>query len=413
MTDINPTENKKFRPRHALLGAALMASVAFPASAQFEGKTYEGIEDLPNIRLTLSDWGPSESATGKGVRAMIDYVAEASQGKITIEPFWNASLMTPPEHAAGIAAGLADLGNIAPIYTPTDFPVGDWLTSFGTLARGGTAFGFMSMNAAHWEFNLTNEAYLQELRDFGLEPIQGTTSPAYSMLCTKPLQTLADFRGVRTRTTGNTYSEQVQALGMVPVPVQLNETYEALSRGIIDCVVLFTTGYIDYGLMDIPGDKYYINLEFPGVNGSLMAFNKDRWDDLPEVAQEIILDGQVMRMKSNNSSELPRLRELSAMIEEDSRVHAVQPDQEVIDTLLAKQDEQLANLVANPPRGMDDAQAAYDHYMALTEKWQNIVTELGVERVPPTSVEAALASWNNDPDWDAYYQRVVDEIINR
>ncbi|MFA5580592.1 MAG: hypothetical protein WDA25_01415 [Paracoccaceae bacterium] len=394
------------------LTTALVGALAAPVSANpFEGKVYEGVEDLPNIRLTMSEWGPSESATGRSIQEMVEWISEVSQDKIKVDVIWNGALMTPPEHAAGIGSGLADFGNIAPIYTPTDFPVGDWITSFGNLARGGAPFGIMAMTGAQWEFNLTNEQYLAELRDRGLEPIHGSTSTAYSMLCTKPLTTLADFRGARTRTTGNTYSEQVQALGMVPVPVQLNETYEALSRGIIDCAVLFTTGYIDYSLIDIPGDKYYVNLEFPGVNGSLMAFNKDRWDDLPEVAKEIFYDSQVVRNEGNYRTELSRLRELADLVENDPRIHAVQPDAEVVEALRAKQDEQLANLVANAPRGVDDAQAIYDEYMALTEKWRAIVTDdLGVAPVPPTSVEAAFESWNNEPDWAAYSQKIIEEI---
>lgn len=405
----------KLNPTGGLLsvatGAALMLGTMPALANPFANKVYEGVEDLPTIRLTHSEWGPTENAGGQTVQKMIAWVNEVSNGKIIIEPFWNASLMSPPEHAAGIAAGLVDMGFIAPIYTPTDFPVADWLTSLGSLARDGAPFGMMAMTGAQWEFNITNEDYLTEMRDFGLEPLTGSTSTAYSMMCTKPMKTMADFDGARTRTTGNAYSEQVQALRMVPVPVHMNETYEALSRGIIDCMVFFTTGYIDNNIVDVPGDKYYINLEFPGVNGSLYAMNKDRWDDLPEVAQEIIRDAHIMRTELIYATELPRLRDLAAMINGDARVHAVHPDADVIAALRAKQDEQMANLVANAPRGVDNPQEILDHYMALTEKWRAIVSDdLGVEAVAATSVEDALAAWDNDPDWTAYAQKLADEL---
>jgi len=57
-----------------------------------------------------------------------------------------------------------------------------------------------------------------------------------SDLCTKSIETIADFKGLRVRVPATLYmSEWWVSLGAVPVSIPYSEMYDALQKGTVDC----------------------------------------------------------------------------------------------------------------------------------------------------------------------------------
>ncbi len=60
------------------------------------------------------------------------------------------------------------------------------------------------------------------------------------IFCRQPFTSLADLRGRKIRTFGNSLVDFVNALGAQPVSIGFPEVYSALERGVVDCGITGT-----------------------------------------------------------------------------------------------------------------------------------------------------------------------------
>jgi TRAP-type C4-dicarboxylate transport system substrate-binding protein len=101
----------------------------------------------------------------------------------------------------------------------------------------------------------------------------------------KKINSLDELQGMRIRATGSTVSS-IKAMGAIPVAMPNNDTYEALSKGIVD-------GNIGPPEM-LKGWKQADVTDFitvmPPVYNSIMyvVMNKEKWNSLPKDAQAAI-----------------------------------------------------------------------------------------------------------------------------
>ncbi len=286
--------NMLYRPGRRLgtssaVGVAVVALLsASPALAQI---VYEGVDDLPDISLRMTEFSSQTADAAKATLALVDYIQTNSKGKIQIEVFWSSALMSPMESAEGIASGVADIGAPFAHFRPSDFPVSNWVQIIGVEADGGNPFGSMIATGAATEFFATSKDVQKEFHDRGLQLLSGQGSNAYDILCTSSISTLADAAGKRTRTGTTTLAREAAALGMVATPLDITEAFEALSRGIIDCGNMTPTTYLSTGMVDVPRQLYWTPVEVTGLVLPGLAMNLEKWNSLPPVAQQIIQDG--------------------------------------------------------------------------------------------------------------------------
>ncbi|MFC2013976.1 TRAP transporter substrate-binding protein DctP [Chloroflexota bacterium] len=108
----------------------------------------------------------------------------------------------------------------------------------------------------------------------------------YVFYTTKPVPTLADFKGLRIRSSA-TYVALLKALGAEQIVIALPETFSALERGLVDGLGLPDLGVIDYGFVDAV--KYYIVHPYMVTDGALFM-NLDTWNGLPKDLQKLLTD---------------------------------------------------------------------------------------------------------------------------
>ena len=77
----------------------------------------------------------------------------------------------------------------------------------------------------------------RELERFGVRILAMYPFPAQVLFCRAPFATLADLRGRRIRTFGNSLVDFYGALGAQPVSIAFPEVYSALERGVVDCAI--------------------------------------------------------------------------------------------------------------------------------------------------------------------------------
>lgn len=396
--------NRGLVPVSALVLSAFATGTANAQDIQ----PYAGADQLPEITLSHSDLTSPQSEAGRATLAFVDYVNKASAGKIKIEVFWSSSLMSTTETPDGVASGLADIGYALPVYTPSDFPVTNWLTTLSNQAKGGNPYGQLVTSAANSEFHLTNPVIKKEYEDRGLHILGAVGANAYDFLCTSPVKTLADAKGKRTRTPNQAFAFEAESLGMIAVPLVISEVYEAFSRGIIDCIILQPHSYITFGVTDLDRDKYFINLDLSGWIAAMFLVNKDKWDSLPPLAQKILTDGYTQYMAVNTQITYDMHQQFGDLIKA-GKITPVDADQDVLDALHAHQAKSLAEMVKNAPPGVENPQAVIDDYLGLIAKWKGIVDELGFKPAP-TSWAEIEPTWYEPRDFGPYQARVAEEL---
>jgi TRAP-type C4-dicarboxylate transport system substrate-binding protein len=214
--------------------------------------------------------------------------------KITIYP---GGTLTPADKCYdGVEKGISDIGMSVFSYTMGKFP----LTEVIDLP-----LGYKSGVAATKVIN----GYYRKFKPKELDGTQVMYLHAHGpgFLHTKrAVHKLEDLKGMKIRCTGMA-AKVVAALGGVPVAMPMGETYDALSRGVVDGsmapqeslqgwkwgeVVKFTT--------EAFGSAY--------TAGFFVVMNKDKWNKLPPDIQKIIaqVNGEWVEKSGRNWDEIER-----------------------------------------------------------------------------------------------------------
>ena len=178
---------KHTRSSTALSVAAFVAAVALASgSAAYADDAW--LEKLEPRVLKLADFSGDQNANfGKAMVAWEEAITEFTKGKITFENYWSASLLKAGDTLPGVRDGVADIGLIIPTYYPQDLPVSTWLFGLGGALSGSTVHDVAAGGAAALETVLTLEPLTAEYASHNIKVLQGTSTPAYNLLCNKPV----------------------------------------------------------------------------------------------------------------------------------------------------------------------------------------------------------------------------------
>jgi TRAP-type C4-dicarboxylate transport system substrate-binding protein len=102
----------------------------------------------------------------------------------------------------------------------------------------------------------------------------------------KPISRLEDVKGRKIRALGVS-GRIVTALGGAPVGIPMVDTYDALSKGIVEGVLINWGGAFNYKMGEVT--KNHLIAPAIGYGTNLyIVMNKDKWNSLPPDIQAII-----------------------------------------------------------------------------------------------------------------------------
>jgi TRAP-type C4-dicarboxylate transport system substrate-binding protein len=222
--------------------------------------------------------------------AYIDRVQEMSDGDITIQYEDAGRLLKFSGMLSGGKEGIADIVNLIAGYISGDIPlIGVTLMPFVT----STVEGRLAFN-----WGLANEQpdVMAEFEKWKFKALYTWPVDDSYLHVKKPVAKLEDLSGRRIRTSGGIVDEALVAWGAVPVNIPSAETYTALQRGIVDGAIMHTSSFW--------GWKWYEQCKHTLVtpttlnaNCGWMGINSDKWAELPEWAQDILLEAGQEHMK--------------------------------------------------------------------------------------------------------------------
>jgi len=203
-------------------------------------------------------------------------VEKRTKGRVKAQHFPGGTLTSPPTTYESITKGVVDVGLCVLGYTMGKFPLSDVAAYPLGIPSGYAATKLVNEYYAKFrpaEFNEVKVLYLQ------------ANGPGI-IHTKKPAAKLEDMKGMKIRTFGPT-TAFISNLGAAPVAMPMGESYDAISRGVVDGIYAPYEALYGYKL----GEVLKFSIENWGSTYSgvqMVAMNKEKWNSLPADIQKTI-----------------------------------------------------------------------------------------------------------------------------
>ena len=233
------------------------------------------------IKLKYGTYGP-RSVLDEPALWYIDEVSKRSGVKIEVETYFAGILAKPADCLDALGVGVYQYGWISSAFTPAKTPLGMILNGTPLVGPSLTCACkaadelVRSFPPAAAEFEKANVKFLFHT---GVGP--------YDLISTKPVKSLEDLKGLRTRAFG--YLSKVWSdLGGTPVMLSVAEAYDALQKGTLDAV-LMTPFNFHKGLRLYEVAKHMTKFDLAYLPTPVLM-NMATFNKLPEKVQKEMLD---------------------------------------------------------------------------------------------------------------------------
>jgi TRAP-type C4-dicarboxylate transport system substrate-binding protein len=230
----------------------------------------------PVIKLRYSNWFAPTHRTSVLTDQWCKEVEKRTNGRVKVTLFSGGTLSPPTQTYDSLVKGAFDVGTSLLSYTTGRFPLSDVLDM---------PLGY---NSGYQATKMVN-AYYKKFKPKELDDVKimylHAHGPTY-IHTKKQIARVEDIKGLRIKSTGIS-SKIVTALGGTPVTMPLTETYDALSKGLADGLILHLEVLKTFKF----GELLKCTVLDHGMSStttSFIAMNKKKWDSLPKDVQQII-----------------------------------------------------------------------------------------------------------------------------
>jgi TRAP-type mannitol/chloroaromatic compound transport system substrate-binding protein len=261
--------------RRTFLKTGLAAGVALPAIA-----APAVVHAQAPIKWRVQCFWSSSEVTYKAFEQLCAGIGKLTQGRLTIEPFSGGAVTGVFESLDAVSAGVLQAQSSWPGYWTGKEPA---LSILGDLAFAYTD----PMQMATWYYERGGLALLQEAyAKFNTHVVGVTWWGAESLVSKKPLNTIADFKGVKIRSPQGLTADIFTKIGASPVILPGGEVYSALDKGVVDAADWATVSMNQrMGLFE-PA-KYSVTI-FHSLPVQEFSVNAAAWKQLPDDLKEIV-----------------------------------------------------------------------------------------------------------------------------
>ncbi|MDP2698573.1 C4-dicarboxylate TRAP transporter substrate-binding protein [Thalassospira sp.] len=295
-------------------------------------------------------------------------VKEISGGDLNPEVYTGSVLLAPRANLQGARDNIANVANIAAVYTPSELPVANAVQELG--------FNYSDPLTAIFavaDFSMHNEVQLKEWADNGIVYLGAYATPPYILFCNKPVRTLEEIKGKRIRTAGSSVSKWVEEVGGIPVNVPSSEMYTGLERGTLDCATNAANDLIDRSLWEV---ARYTTVLPTGMywSGPEWGFNTGFWADLTSEQRKQLMDATAHGMANMVVNYLARS---DAALEEakEKGNEIYQPSPELMASVEDFREKVLGDIynIAQEKYGVSDAASLIEDFRFTYIKWEKLL----------------------------------------
>lgn len=241
------------------------------------------VQAADTIELTYSGLWPPQHPMSVAAELWIKKIEKETNGRVKIRPFWAGALYKPRESALELAKGVADIGDFSGAYAPKGF---DFEKSMRMV--------FYGVNDRHLARRVYHEVSAkfpqleEEFTDAGIKVMAYASIPPYQLqLAKRPIKTVADFKGMTLKASGD-IAKVASALGGEGIVMPMSESYTALQKTTIDGVFAPYETLKSFRFAEVV--KYALELNIASAPAGHWGFCLKSWNKLPKDIQKVFED---------------------------------------------------------------------------------------------------------------------------
>lgn len=324
---------------------------------------------------------PPGSISAKIGQDYANAVKDYTNGDLTVKVY-PLSLLNFAETSAGVRDGMADIGYLLAPYFPAEYPHSNMiseasmlLTLMGKEIHGKEGMAYMGAVSEFTFFHCPecNKEFAQQNQVY----TGSTGSSPYILQCTQPVTNLEQLQGKRLRVGASNWSRWAKALGATPITMSANEMHEALSQGVVDCIVLSVPEITNFGLMDTVSD---ITRVVPGgifAGTEVTNINRDTWQGLTDDERAALLHAAAITSAATPWVYHQRHEEILKQVKANGgTIH--QPSKQLVEKTRAFVREDMKT-IANyyqDKYGVQDGKEMLATFRPILEKWVKLVQDV-------------------------------------
>lgn len=347
---------------------------SFAVSLLMSGLTY-------GETLRFASGYPPNSVAEDAVEKYIDVLEEQTDGELTAK-IYSLTLLNLLETSAGVRDGMADAGIVLFPYFASEYPRVNMLAETSMLLNAGDQGPDMAgliFTGAFSEFLFLHCPQCdQELAKQNQVFLGSASTPTLPLLCNTSVTSLDDLAGKRLRSGGPQWSRWAESVGATPLSMSVNEIYEGLDQGVVDCTIQTTTELSIFRLDEVASD---ITLGVPGgvFGGSgVNNMNRDSWAALNDRQRAAVLRASAtLSAQAAWGYDSLGAKNLEKAREQGIQVH--QADEGLKQATREFIDQDIETIASNyqERHGVQDAEAMIEAFRPFLARWTKLIQ--GVE----------------------------------
>lgn len=204
-------------------------------------------------------------------------VEKATAGKLKITVHANASLFKAPEIKRALQGGQAQIGEILLVNYQNEWQI---------YGADGQPFLADSYDESAKLYKAQKPLLEKKLAEQGLMLLYAVAWPPQGIFSKKPLNTIADLKGMKWRAYSPATSRIAELVGAQPVTVQAAELSQAMATGVIESYM--SSGSTGYDTKTYEHLKYFYDTQ-AWLPKNAVLVNKAAFDALDKPTQAAVL----------------------------------------------------------------------------------------------------------------------------
>ena len=309
--------------------------------------------------------------SGAGYGQWSKILEKESNGTLQPKVFYGGVLAPPKASLTAVSDGIAEIGHIPAMYTPSELPVSNLLHELSSNLSDS-----LSTMAALTEYNFTNKELQDQYKKWNIIYGGAYSTPKYRIFCREKVCTLDEMKGKKVRTLGAGSALLIEKLGGIPVNVPSSEMYSGLEKGILDCAANALSDLKARSLWDVSKHTTLMSLGIFYV-GPQWGIRTSFWDKLDISQRKALLRSFALSMpliyqayqKSNNE------------VMEEAADHGVnfhEPNKKMADVIddFEKKNIKRAISIGKEKNIVSDPEKFINDFLALYKKWTQLFADV-------------------------------------
>ena len=318
--------------------------------------------------LTFASYLPPQHPTSEGITTFIDEARKRSDGSVDFKFFPSGAAASGKGMLSAVTDGMIDGGFLVTVYFPTSVPANTTISDLSFWNQNSLVATAASVDT------ILNDCpqCLEEYKNNNVRFLASYATPPYQAMCKDEFASGFEPEGKRMRVAGEEIGKWVSGIGGIPVNIPNSESYEAMERSQLDCVIGATSWLKSLSLIEVANSV----VELPMgafLGGSLLNIRESVWQEMSDQEKQALVDAASIGLARTIYAYQDEENEVKELAKEEG-VNFVEVSGEMKrqrEEFMQSQLERAAETATG--RGVENAEQIVESFTRNLEKWEELL----------------------------------------